>query len=767
MVSLILVLSLIPGLWGSCTFKSPSWSPGTLRVSLASSSHPNKVLVDWSALIVNKGCVDQYSVWVWKDGQQKAQGKKYLISDKNTLTKMVDIEPCLYHNFLVELKPGKATGTVRFNSATLPSLEKDDVLKHVTVGYYKDPRTGQFNLGKASVKIQSKFLTFLKCIKHIEISGTQIAGAKAVKSTLAGPSTPSLTKTSEDAWEPYGTGRQVGGMGRPADRKWGYHREREPFRRSSSTSSSSTSSSSTSSSSTSSSSSSTSSSTGWGYSVATKKPNKASKPASQPESTKWGPSPFTKEFLRMKETPSKKPLNPVTSAPPFKSDIVEITVDVEPCKEYQFEMKIISPQNAVVASIPGIILQSLSDLPDYVPPPLTAVVEVNFAGGKHTLTTQKTSPVPETCLIDYMEAVDTFANRVEHVANNLHSAASLVKSGQDRIQDNVEMTQSASLAKLGCTCTSPRLEVTVGSSDSLAPDYAGVYLYQGVQQGKPYFKLDLENRSIPGASSPVRRRKRFIGRVDGGGTTTTRTPINYGVPQGSYSGGSFSTKYPSWREYLDISTQSPGTKYSNRYSSSSSSSSSSYVRTSSSNTRGPSVGCPDENMNLQLRRNAELLTKVSSWQECARKCAEKGSCQNWVWNRASAGIYANNCALMEGFGNKIADSNSVAGRWDCNYKGSSSQGSSVTTTGAVTGGVIKPAGGSSVPVVEEVKPRYLYWDQKAKQWLISTQVGGSSSLAELSSPTNSVTKCPADNQGEVWRAKTGGQEGRVVCSPGL
>jgi len=716
-------------------------------VSLASSSHPNKVLVDWSALIVNKGCVDQYSVWVWKDGQQKAQGKKYLVSDKNTLTKMVDIEPCLYHNFLVELKPGKATGTVRFNSATLPSLERDEVLKHVTVGYHKDPRTGQFDLTKASVRIQSKFLTFLNCIKHIEVSGTQITGAKSVKSTLSAPSNPSISQPNENTWEQYGTGRQVGELGRPADRKWGHLNKREPFRRSPSSSSSS---------------STTSTPTGWGYSVMSKQPNKVSKTPSQPEQPKWGASPFTKEFLRMKETPQKKPAGPVSSAPPFKSDIVEIVIPVEPCKEYQFQMKIISPQNAVVASIPDIFLQSLADLPDYIPPPLTQVVDVQFlAGGKHTLTTQKTSTVPEACLIDYMEAVDTFANRVEHVANKLHAATGVVKAGQDRIQDNVELTQSASLTKLGCTCASPRLEVSLGSTDTLAPDFAGVYLYQGLHQNKPYYKLDLENRSIAGASSPVlSRRKRFIGRVDGGGTTTTRRPVNFGVPQGSVS-----TKYPSWRDYLDISTQSPDTKYSNRYSSSSSSSSSSYIRTSSTNTRGPSVGCPEENKNLQLRRNAELVTKISSWQECARRCAEKGSCQNWVWNKPSAGVYALNCALMEGFGNKIADSNSVAGRWDCNYKGSSGQGSSVPvpSQGRVSGGASKPA----VTVEEDVKPRYLYWDQKTKQWLISAQVGGAASLAELSSTTNTAMMCPADKQGEVWRTKTGGQEGRVVCSPGL
>eukprot|EP00091_Calanus_sinicus_P020767 TRINITY_DN5876_c0_g1_i2.p2 TRINITY_DN5876_c0_g1~~TRINITY_DN5876_c0_g1_i2.p2 ORF type:complete len:151 (-),score=38.82 TRINITY_DN5876_c0_g1_i2:1023-1451(-) len=108
-VSLVFtVLVLLPCSESSCTFKSPSWTKGAPRVSLASKSHPNKVLVDWSALIVNQGCADQYSVWVWKDGQQQAQGKKYLVSDKNTLTKMVDIEPCLYHNFLIELKTRKS-----------------------------------------------------------------------------------------------------------------------------------------------------------------------------------------------------------------------------------------------------------------------------------------------------------------------------------------------------------------------------------------------------------------------------------------------------------------------------------------------------------------------------------------------------------------------------------------------------------------------------------------------------------------------------------
>ena len=56
--------------------------------------------MDWSSLITNKECVDQYTVWVWKDGQVKSQGRKFLVSDKNTLNKLVDIEQCLNHHIL-------------------------------------------------------------------------------------------------------------------------------------------------------------------------------------------------------------------------------------------------------------------------------------------------------------------------------------------------------------------------------------------------------------------------------------------------------------------------------------------------------------------------------------------------------------------------------------------------------------------------------------------------------------------------------------------
>ena len=35
---------------------------------------------------------------VWRDGQERGKGRKFTVSDKNTLTKIVEIEPCLVHN---------------------------------------------------------------------------------------------------------------------------------------------------------------------------------------------------------------------------------------------------------------------------------------------------------------------------------------------------------------------------------------------------------------------------------------------------------------------------------------------------------------------------------------------------------------------------------------------------------------------------------------------------------------------------------------------
>merc|ERR1719507_2036755 len=68
--------------------------------------------------------------------------------------------------------------------------------------------------------------------------------------------------------------------------------------------------------------------------------------------------------------------------------------------------------------MPGLLLPPLPDIEDYVPPPFTEVVKISVTGGRLTLTTQTSSPVPTSCLSRYMEAVDAYANRVEAAANS-------------------------------------------------------------------------------------------------------------------------------------------------------------------------------------------------------------------------------------------------------------------------------------------------------------------------------------------------------------
>ena len=63
------------------------------------------------------------------------------------------------------------------------------------------------------------------------------------------------------------------------------------------------------------------------------------------------------------------------------------------------------------------------------------ILKVKFLmGGKWDVVTKSGGSLPQQCLIDYLEAVDAFANRVETVANNQKISVAGVKSVQDIVQ---------------------------------------------------------------------------------------------------------------------------------------------------------------------------------------------------------------------------------------------------------------------------------------------------------------------------------------------
>merc|ERR1712172_432721 len=268
---------------------------------------------------------------------------------------------------------------------------------------------------------------------------------------------------------------------------------------------------------------------------------------------------FTNIYPRMPES-SSATAGPATTAPPFRG--VEVVVPVEPCKEYEFSLRIVTPAGGSLLTMPGLLLPPLPDIEDYVPPPFTEVVKMSVTGGKLTLTTQTSSPVPASCLPRYMEAVDAYANRVEAAANSAEGETRIAEVEMGRAQDLVEVTQKKILARQGCVCDSPRIDVG-----------GKVFLYQGQSDGRPYYRSDIEGRSLPSPTLPTsspRRNKRsaFIGRVDGGGTTTTRRPWNYGA-HGGGSGAWSSSSSRSWSSSTSGVSSSRGTLGGSRVSASS------------------------------------------------------------------------------------------------------------------------------------------------------------------------------------------------------
>jgi len=311
--------------------------------------------------------------------------------------------------------------------------------------------------------------------------------------------------------------------------------------------------------------------------------------------------------------PSNKVAGPVQTKPPFSGNQIEIVVPVEPCELYDFVLKIVSPQGATIGEVKNLELKALADIDDFEPAPLTSVLLVDYLmGGKYQIKTQSGSPVPESCLPDYMEAVDAYTNRLETYANENTVSNAVVRQNQFHEQQKVEITQAEYLTRQGCVCSSPRLELRVTKPAGEFPPALGVYLYQGLWEGKPYYQQDLEERStkefVRLRPMKQRRRKRFIGRVDGGPSTTTHSPWGYGglpsnrgpttQPPWNYGGrattsssyGSYSTDghKSSWSSWS--SSSSTGSGSSSRSSSSSSSRSSSW--SSSSGGRGTTISIP-------------------------------------------------------------------------------------------------------------------------------------------------------------------------------
>ena len=99
---------------------------------------------------------------------------------------------------------------------------------------------------------------------------------------------------------------------------------------------------------------------------------------------------------------------PVKFKPPFLHSNITLTLPVEDCAQYSFDIKFLAGGREVGA-VSGVTLPALADQPSYTPPPVTSVLTISFSpAGKAVYAVKKSSGVTASCLPAYFEAYDSY-----------------------------------------------------------------------------------------------------------------------------------------------------------------------------------------------------------------------------------------------------------------------------------------------------------------------------------------------------------------------
>ena len=123
--------------------------------------------------------------------------------------------------------------------------------------------------------------------------------------------------------------------------------------------------------------------------------------------TSYPPPQFANTLSRDKSSQSKKVV-PVKFKPPFLHDNITLTLSVEDCAQYSFDLKFLA-KGREVGAVSGLTLPALADQPGYSPPPVTSVLTISFSSaGKAIYAVKKSSGVTASCLPAYFEAYDSY-----------------------------------------------------------------------------------------------------------------------------------------------------------------------------------------------------------------------------------------------------------------------------------------------------------------------------------------------------------------------
>ena len=163
--------------------------------------------------------------------------------------------------------------------------------------------------------------------------------------------------------------------------------------------------------------------------------------------------------------------------PPFMGDIIDIEFRIQPCNGYKFDLKVVSPRNAVLGEVKNLRLAKMSEMQDFRPPPLSRVFRVDSSSGQITL--NPSSGIPASCVGDFLHAVDNHLAKMKtNVQFHMNQES---RANHDSYQwamklNNHKMEQ---LGALGCACQSTFLRIN-GTSKSAYQDLMGIYHFEGM-----------------------------------------------------------------------------------------------------------------------------------------------------------------------------------------------------------------------------------------------------------------------------------------------
>lgn len=171
--------------------------------------------------------------------------------------------------------------------------------------------------------------------------------------------------------------------------------------------------------------------------------------------------------------------------------MIEVLIAAKDCAEFNFEVKLFAPSSKEIGKVLNVHLPALADIPTYIPPPITDVMSITFGtSGKPVYGVKTKSGVSAACLPSYFEALDAYRQRLENEVG-FHAAktgAGQAKVSQTNLQS--ETSQEQTLKTHGCVCTSPHLEFSTTTANTLKsnPESFGHFHFKGMHAGHPYYE---------------------------------------------------------------------------------------------------------------------------------------------------------------------------------------------------------------------------------------------------------------------------------------